>query len=274
MSAPRPLSGPRRTARVQSSELRRRASTRQRRKHRLTSLLRRIRRRLGIPQIIEVGGVRYAERDPVPLGRAISPRGPGVKEYAVRFPAGGRMRIRCTTSRLYTDLVNDPAIAAYQPGLARIRPGMRVLEFGSGTGATAGLLAHAVGPSGGVISLGSDRESIRFARQRYPANHLAVELGGVETLRGELDGAFDAALIRDIDRLDENGIREIWRCVAPGGWLLAIESKSTQRQIPTDLLVGISASLQPQRGVMVYERDPETTRRPSPPSSDRPSLDQ
>jgi len=221
VSAARSAQSTRRAIRPDDAERRRRAAERLRRSGRMRSLTQRLRRRLGLPQVLLIDGVRYAERDLVPLHRAVSPRGKGVKEYVVRFPNGrGRMRIRCTPSRVFADLATDPRLAAYEHGLARLRPGMRVLEFGCGTGAGSARIAHAVGPSGGVIALGTDRESIRYARRRYQFDHIAFELGGVESLHGELDGSFDAVFIHDAERLPQAQLKELWRCVAGEGWML------------------------------------------------------
>lgn len=258
MTPARPVQGTRRAIRPDDAEQRRKAATKLRRRRRVRSYIQRLRRRLGLPQVILIQGVRYTERDLVPLHQAMSPRGSGVKEFVVRFPDGqGRMRIRCTRERIFADLFTDPRLSAYEHALARLRPGMRVLEVGSGTGSGSARIAQAVGPSGGVVALETDRESIRFARRRHRFDHLAFEIGSVETLRGELNGAFDAAFIQACDALTEEDLVEIWRCVTPGGWVLVQETRPTESAPCQSALEEVSAVKNPSPGVFIYDRAPE-----------------
>lgn len=169
---------------------------------------------------IVIDGVRYTEREPTPLARALSPGGTGTKDYYVRFPEGSTMRIRVQAARPYADLVPDPRLRVYEHMLKQIRPGMRVLEIGAGCGAGSAQLAWAVGPSGGVVSLERDGEFVRFARRRYPICHLAFERGGAESLQGELDGSFDAAVVRAGDVSVGSALAEVCRCLAPGAAVL------------------------------------------------------
>ncbi|MEQ8769853.1 MAG: class I SAM-dependent methyltransferase [Phycisphaerales bacterium] len=187
---------------------------------------------LGIRRTIVVDGVRYRERTRDPLRRALSRRGTGVKEYDVRFPATAQrkratMLIRCTNERRFADIGPTRRPTLYDAIENVIRPGMRVFEMGCSTGAGSVRLCEMVGPSGGVVSVDSDRESIRFARLRYVEPQLAFEIGGVETLSGELDGAFDAAILVDALEGDEDAtgatLREVWRVIAPGGWMVVFQ---------------------------------------------------
>ncbi len=177
-----------------------------------------LRHLLGMRNSLVVEQVRYTERDATPLARALATGETGSKDYLVRFPDGAGMRIRCQHARVYADLMPDPRLPAYEALARVIRPGMRVLELGAGTGAGSAALARAVGPSGGVVSLERDGESVRFARRRYPVPHLAAERGGVESLRGELDGAFDT-IVSPISQLDRPTLAELCRCLAGGGCL-------------------------------------------------------
>lgn len=189
---------------------------------------------------IEAGGVVYRELSGMSLRRALGETGPGVKEYEVRFPLPGRdvrsaqyphregMRIRFTARRRYADLGHDPRVRFVQSLRDVVRPGQRVLDLGCGSGAGSANLAAAVGPSGGVVAIDRDGESIRFARQRYRADHLAFELGWIDTLSGELDGAFDVAVVVDLfrdapdDPAKSRAISELWRVLSRGGTLLLV----------------------------------------------------
>ncbi len=222
--------------------------------------VRRWSRRLGLSRRrIDVGGVVYRERTGVSLRRALSELGEGVKEYEVRFAQPGRamasmqyphreeMRIRFTRLRQYADLGHDPRVRFVRSLRDAIRPGQRVLELGCGTGASSAFLASGVGPSGAVVAVNRDGESIRFARQRYRWDHLAFELGWLETLAGELDHSFDVVVCVDLyrDAPDDpsraRAIAELWRVVAEGGSLLLVGSDPKQADGMIDRLQGLGA---------------------------------
>lgn len=80
---------------------------------------------------------------------------------------------------------------------AGIRPGMRILDLGSGVGDVAMLAAKMVGASGAVVGLDRDIRALAKARARAAANSLS-NLSFVETdlLRPDLDGEFDAIVGR------------------------------------------------------------------------------
>lgn len=181
-------------------------------------------------------GVRYKERTGTSLRRAIQPDGSGVKEYNVRFPtidAEGRrgMRIRYTPTRLYAEVGHDPRTVLYAQLANVITPGLRILEIGCGTGSGTSILSNSVGPSGGVIAIDRDGESIRFARHRHQSTHCGFELGWLETLDGEIEGAFDTVIavdpIRGLTNSPERirAISELTRVLRPSGRIIIILSE-------------------------------------------------
>lgn len=184
-----------------------------------------VRSALGLRKSFTVAGVRYLERSGEPLRRALSRNGPGRKEYDAVFPDGVSMRLRCTPSRVYADIAGPRLIGLYSLAEAMIRPGMRVLDLACNTGYGAEYLAELVGPSGAVVALDRDRESIRYAKARYKGANIAFEVGFVESLAGEVDGAFEGVVACDaITTADDPVavIAELWRTVAPEGWLLVV----------------------------------------------------
>lgn len=193
-----------------------------------------IRHMLGARAVIVVDGVRFHERSTITLRRALAETGPGVKEYRVRFRAGAEresMKIRLTRSRIYGDLLTDPRVRVYRQLIGQIRPGSRILELGCGTGSGSVMLSQGVGPSGGVVAINRDGESIRFARQRYDLANTGFELGWIETLAGEVDGAFDVVCAVDPlrsasdDPARSSAMGELWRVLASGGVLVVMCTK-------------------------------------------------
>lgn len=184
----------------------------------------RLRGAIGLPRTHRVGPVRYRERSTEPLSRALSHKGSGSKDYEVRFASGERMLIRCTRARVYDDLVGDRTPTSIRAIETMIRPGMRVLICPGGTGALADRIAGHVGPSGAVVSLEKDAESVQFASSRYARDNIAYEIGTTSQIGGETDGAFDAAIIAFLGE-DEDAasatLGEAIRLVADGGWVLA-----------------------------------------------------
>ncbi|MEO0483222.1 MAG: class I SAM-dependent methyltransferase [Planctomycetota bacterium] len=206
-----------------------------------------------------VEGVVYRERSNESLRRALAPAGRGYKDYDVRFPNGARLSIRATPMRPYADLVGTLRVDVYERLARDVVPGQRVLDARSSTGAGAHLLASRVGPSGAVVALETDRESVRFARRRYPALHVAQELASIEALSGELDHAFDAVFAVDPPLQPKpetpanqgpvsrgaapfdahaaehavNYLAELWRLVAPGGRLAVAVAEAQDTPPPT-----------------------------------------
>lgn len=190
-----------------------------------------LRRMLGLHPSLIVAGVRYRERGRESLRRALSSRGSGVKEYDVEFPDGKRTRIRCTPDRLYADLSGPSLAPAYGACDPLIRPGMRLLDASCGTGYGAAWLAERVGPSGAVVALDRDLESIRYARMRYPLGNVSFEPGGIESVMGETDGAFAGVFACGVPLRGQDATRvvsEWWRLIAPGGWLLVVAPLTTE----------------------------------------------
>jgi SAM-dependent methyltransferase len=131
-------------------------------------------------------------------------------------------------SRLYWDEV-DPRFEPVVDGVvqrAELKPGERVLDLGTGTGAVAAKAAAAVSPGGEVVAVDVSPEMLGLARQRadQPGGHpYRVAEGRAEAIPAP-DGSFDAvlaslSLMYAIDR--EAAARELGRVLRPGGRLVA-----------------------------------------------------
>ena len=120
------------------------------------------------------------------------------------------------------------------------------MRHGGGTA----LLAQSVGPSGGVIAVDRDGESIRFARQRHRSDHCAFELGWVESVEGEIDGSFEAIvcvdLLREVSNTPEGArvIVEVGRVTRPGGILVAVASDPEALQEVRDGFEGLGMTVE------------------------------
>ncbi|MGE3109597.1 MAG: class I SAM-dependent methyltransferase [Phycisphaerales bacterium] len=189
----------------------------------------RLRTALGLRGSFRAGGVYFKETSTAPLWRVIAGKSPsnsidGAKEYRVTYPDGSKQYIRCTAHRVYADAMGPLLLPSFQIAAGMIRPGSRVLCLPGGTGYAPCWLGQHVGRSGAVVSIDPDRESVVFAQHRYPAANIGFERGGVEALRGEIDGAFD--VVMSITHIpisppdDHPLLRELWRVTQPGGWML------------------------------------------------------
>lgn len=186
------------------------------------SLANRLRHALGLRQTLFVAGVRYREVSGESLRHALSRKGRGYKEYDASFADGTVMRIRCTLERDFEDLGGPRRLALYQRAEQLLRPGMRVVVLAAGTGYASRWIADRVAPSGAVVAIDSDRESIEFARRRYPIANTSFEVGGLENTAGETDEGFHAA-VWVAPRIGDDPsptLNELWRLITRDGWLM------------------------------------------------------
>jgi ubiquinone/menaquinone biosynthesis C-methylase UbiE len=128
---------------------------------------------------------------------------------------------------------------------ARLRPGMRVLDLGSGTGYPALLAAQVVGSSGSVLGLDVAESMLAVATRKageLGLKHVTFRRGDVMELAFE-SGSFDAVISRfclmflpDIPKT----VTEIARVLAPGGYLAAAVWAAPQKnpsiRIPIEIL--------------------------------------
>lgn len=112
-----------------------------------------------------------------------------------------------------------------------LREGMRVGDFGAGSGHYARAAASIVGPSGRVYAIDVQEDILKHLKRNSLEHHLRtietiwgdIEKAGGTTLR---DGALDAVILANTLFQVENRfglLKEIKRVLKPGGKLLVID---------------------------------------------------
>jgi len=144
--------------------------------------------------------------------------------------------------RVPAEAVESFAGVGYFLDLARVQPGERVLDLGSGSGTDSFATATLVGSSGRVVGVDFTAEQLAKARRLADAaglSHVEFRRGRIESLPAVDDDSTDCVISNGVINLTPDKQRvfaEAARVLRPGG-RLAIADIVTERQL-TDAIVG------------------------------------
>jgi protein-L-isoaspartate(D-aspartate) O-methyltransferase len=128
---------------------------------------------------------------------------------------------------------SQPSTVADMLKLLDVRPGVRVLDVGSGTGWTTALLGYLVGPEGEVVGCEIVPELVEWGSGNLAGEHMPwtrIEAAEQGRLGRPEDAPFDRILVSAMaDTLPENLVEQL----APGG-ILVVPVRGSMTRVTVD----------------------------------------
>ena len=207
--------------------------------------------------------------DPDELARHIADMYRDVANEAVtdlHFPTGRRLAEALgypaeLLDRLPAGAVSSFAGVGYHLGLARLLPGERVLDLGSGSGMDVFAAAAQVGPQGSVVGVDITPEQLLKADRLVRDEHVSFRHARIEDLPFDA-GSFDVVISNGVVNLSSDKRRvfgEVARVLRPAaGWRSPTSSPSGRSRLapPANPSSGPPASPGPARGSSTWRTSP------------------
>lgn len=134
-----------------------------------------------------------------------------------------------------------------------LRPGMRVLDLGCGTGASTAALVAAV-PGVEIVAVDASAGMIERARQkRWPSTVRFVHSRAEDVDEGEFDAVFAAYLVRNLPEPDGT-LKRIRSLLKPGGTLVLHEYSVRDSLISTAVWTALCAFIVPAGWLVTGDR--------------------
>jgi ubiquinone/menaquinone biosynthesis C-methylase UbiE len=125
------------------------------------------------------------------------------------------------------DIKTDPVAVQKQALWCGVKPGMRVLDGGCGSGKTTMLINEIVRPGGMVVGVDYSKTHIEFAEKKYGSEDgIAFYL---QDIRESMDwlGQFDLVWVRFVLEYYRDGafdiVKNLWKIIKPGGSLCLLD---------------------------------------------------
>lgn len=120
----------------------------------------------------------------------------------------------------------DPENVRKQAGWCGIQPGMRVLDAGSGTGKTTGILFEMVQPGGSALGIDFSEKRVGYAREKYGRPGLDFQVCNITKPLDNI-GKFDFIWVRFVleyfRKESKDIVKGLSECLNPGGRLCLLD---------------------------------------------------
>jgi SAM-dependent methyltransferase len=125
------------------------------------------------------------------------------------------------------DVKTDPVAVRRQALWCGIKPGMRILDAGCGSGKTTMVINEIVRPGGVVVGVDYSKAHIEFAEKKYgSADGIAFHLQDIREPMEWL-GQFDLVWVRFVLEYYRDGafdiVKNLWKIIKPGGSLCLLD---------------------------------------------------